>query len=297
LFVHFFLTEQVRIYPMFEPLVLISETILSAYPILIKTVDASTFLQTGIRMAVFALAAAILAGWTGNPILGSSTELWGTGLLNLLHVGASYTAFDMLPAGNAMALFYTYPIWNVLGAVWMFGETIPKDTVPWMIVALVGAVFLSRPTPTQWSMLGVLAALIAAFTETGIYLWFRKNPSKDSQPWTNMATMYGGSGILWILGAVVAGLMGYFTLFQTSVKGMSTMLLFNLLVGFVGYAIRFFAIPNVSTSTFSILSFFGIVSAYVLGWLFVGEVPSMIQGIGAALIIAANAVLINKERV
>ena len=277
---------------MYETLVLLSETVLSAYPILIKKVDATVGLQTGVRMGTFALLAAAGALLTGAPLTMGSAAI-APGLLNLLHVGASYSAFEALPAGNAMALFYTYPVWNLIGAAVAFREKVDWAHVPWMAVAVVGAVLLAQPDVKVWSMFGVVAALVAALTETGIYLWFRKEAPEDSQPWTNMFRMYGSSGIAWALLAV----LGVFGLGKVSGKSMSTMLLFNALVGFVGYALRFFAIPQVSTVVFSTMSFFGIVSAYLFGWLFVGEVPNMLQTVGAALIIAANAFLIKRETV
>jgi drug/metabolite transporter (DMT)-like permease len=188
-----------------------------------------------------------------------------------------------------MALFYTYPIWNVLGAAVTLGETIDRTHLPWMGLAAVGAFLLAQPSASGWSMIGVAAAIAAAITETGIYLWFRANSTaEESQPWTNMFRMYGGSGILWGLLAV----LGVFTIGKASGTSYTSMILFNTLVGFLGYALRFYMIPKISTVTFSVLSFFGVVSAYLLGWLFVGEVPTVVQALGAAAVIAANAVLI-----
>ena len=73
------------------------------------------------------------------------------------------------------------------------------------------------------------------------------------------------------------------------------MVLFNSLIGFAGYALRFYLIPNVSTIVFSTLSFFGVLSAYLFGWAFSNEIPTLAQGLGAAAIIAANTVLLRKE--
>lgn len=278
----------------YESLVLLSEVILSAYPILIKRVNASLFAQTGVRMGTFAGLAAVAAALTGAPLVAGAswTSVFGSGLLNLLHVGASYSAFDALSAGNAMALFYTYPIWNVLGAAITFGEHVPPTSLPWILVALFGAFLLAQPTLGGWSLFGVVAALLAALTETGIYLWFRSTATKEeSQPWTNMLHMYGGSSLLWALLAAV----GVFAIGRVSGGALKTMLTFNAIVGFLGYALRFYMIPKVSTVAFSMLSFFGVVAAYMFGWFFMGEVPSATQGVGAAAIILANAFLLQKN--
>ena len=284
-----------------EALVLLSEIVLSAYPSLIKLVDASVLFQTGLRMAVFAVLAAIAAGATGNPLAAAtlfSAETIYTGLLNLLHVGASYTAFDQLEGGNAMALFYTYPVWNLLGASWLLGESLSLATMPWIGLALLGTVLLSQPSTRQWTAIGVVMALVAALTETGIYLWFKtRKTGEDDQPWTKMVQMYGSSGVLWGLGVLAASLVGLVakSAFQISGSGLASILGFNAIIGFLSYALRFYLIPRVSTVIFSSLSFFGVIAAYGMGWIFSGEVPTLLQAVGAAAIIAANAALMSKE--
>ena len=315
---------------MYESFVLLSEVLLSAYPILIKRVDASVFFQTGLRMAIYTVLAATAAFATGSPLVAAglwSTESIATGFLNLIHVGSSYTAFEQLPAGNAMALFYLYPMFNILGAAAVLGESLPLSQLPWIALAFAGALLLAQPTAKNWTLVGVVCALLAAATETGIYLWFKtksepnverfeskdkgvdsqpsvgvdSQPSVgvDSQPWTKMIQLYGSSGVLWALLAVVLGSLGFLAkgTFRLTAAGLGTIALFNALVGFSGYALRFFLIPRVSTVVYSVLSFFGVVSAYGLGWLFQGEVPTLMQLTGAVAIVIANGALLSKETV
>jgi drug/metabolite transporter (DMT)-like permease len=284
-----------------EVLLLLSEIVLSAYPLLIKLVDASVLFQVGLRMYVFAGLGAALAALSGVPVLPGgviSIETLATGLLNLLHVGSSYIGFDQLAAGNAMALFYTYPVWNILGAALLFGEKIQLRSLPWIGVALLGTLALVQPTRSNWTAVGVVAALLAALTETGIYLWFKSHKEGESdQPWTKMTQMYGSSGVLWTVGVIVATALGLIgkSAFKLSGGSLGTILLFNSLVGFAGYALRFYLIPKVSTVAFSALSFFGVISAYLLSWLFTSEVPTLTQLGGAIAIVVANAVLVTKE--
>jgi drug/metabolite transporter (DMT)-like permease len=278
---------------LYEVITFASEVVLSAYPILIKKVPASLTAQTTLRMITFTVLAGIAAALTGSPLAqgASLANVLGPGLLNLIHVGSSYTAFEALPAGNAMALFYTYPVWNILGAAATFGESIDLSILPWIGLALVGSVLIAEPTATNWNAWGVSAALLAALTETGIYLWFRKEPESENQPWTTMARMYGGSALL-LIPLFIAGFLVWS---KMGSGALSSMILFNTFVGFLGYALRFYTIPHVSTVTFSAISFFGVIAAYLLGWIFVGEVPHFQQGIGAALIILANLFLLKKD--
>ncbi|NBT48978.1 MAG: hypothetical protein EBT07_14380, partial [Actinobacteria bacterium] len=197
-----------------EFLVIVSEVTLSLYPTLIKIVPASVVLQTVVRMLVFTVLAFISAVITRVPLsfaqfLTAETPL--TGLLNLVHVGSSYVAFDALAGGNAMSLFYVYPFLNLIGASVLLGETMPVQSIPWLLVAFFGAILVAQPSAANWSMVGVICALLAAATETGIYLWFKKSKesqeSQESQetqqPWTKMFQMYGASSILLLVGCLV----------------------------------------------------------------------------------------------
>jgi len=274
---------------------------LSAYPLLIKLVDTSLFFQTGLRMIVYTVVAigAILAtGISWNPMGLITIETFAAGLLNLAHVSTSYIAFDKLAAGNAMALFYTYPVWNILGSSAFFGETLPIHTFPMILLALAGAVLLAKPETGHWNFIGIVCALLAALTETGIYLWFksRKEESSD-EPFTKMAQMFGSSGLLWLLAAAVLLAVGYIgmDIFKVSSGGLASILTFNAVLGFVGYALRFYLVPRVPTVIYSALSFFGIVSAYILGVVFTKQVPTYSQMAGAVAIILANTVLLRKE--
>ena len=282
-------------------LLLVSEVVLSAYPLLIKLVDATVLFQIGLRMYIYAGLGAAFAFLTGSPLLPQgvfSVETAATGLLNLLHVAGSYVGFDQLPAGNAMALFYTYPVMNIIGSSLAFGEKIELRSLPWIGLAMLGTLALVQPSRNNWSLIGVVAALIAALTETGIYLWFKSHRDGETdQPWTKMTQMYGSSGVFWTLGIGVALLLGLISpsIFKVSNTGLASILLFNSLVGFVGYALRFYLIPKVSTIVFSALSFFGVISAYLLSWLFTKEVPTAIQMAGALAIVLANIALVNKQ--
>jgi drug/metabolite transporter (DMT)-like permease len=286
-----------------ELLLMISEIVLSSYPLLIKLVDATVLFQVGLRMFIYAGLGAAMAYLTGVPLVPAtlfSSETVATGALNLLHVIGSYVGFDQLAAGNAMALFYTYPVWNILGASVLFGEKVRLRSLPWIGLALAGTIALAQPSSSNWTLIGVIAALIAAVTETGIYLWFKSHKDGEStQPYTKMTQMYGSSGVMWSIAVIIGLAVGLISskAFKISGSGLSSILLFNSLVGFVGYALRFYLIPKVSTVIFSALSFFGVISAYLLSWLFTSETPTFIQGLGAAAIVLANVVLVSRETV
>jgi drug/metabolite transporter (DMT)-like permease len=288
-----------------EASVLCSEIIMASYPILIKSVPTNLWTQMVSRFLVYTLAASSAVVLTGNSRQFADISfgtMGGAGLLNLGHIAVSYKAFSELSPGNAMAIFYTYPIWNVIGAWLILGEVIPMESLPWILMALIGMVLVVHPEKGTILDLekpvGTLCALLAALTETAIYFYFKLMKEKEGG-FKGLFELYGGAG-LWMLPALVLGQMGTKPLgveipkIDFSWKVWLPMILFNLLVGFTGYSLRVNAIPFVSTAVFSMLSFFGVVAAYLFGYLFNGEKPSVMGAIGALMITVANVVLLSK---
>jgi drug/metabolite transporter (DMT)-like permease len=223
----------------------------------------------------------------------------GGGLLNLAHIATSYKAFKDLPAGNAMSIFYAYPIWNLLGAWILLGEEIPLASLPWVGLALIGMFMVAQPEVgslfTMDKPFATLCAVLSGMTESAIYFFF-KFMGKEESTFKGMFELYGGS-FMWMLPVILGssfGDMATLPKIDFSWKIWAPMLLFNIFVGFTGYAMRFAAIPMVSTLIFSTLNFVGIVAAYLFGYLFQGEKPSWTAMAGALAIIVANAVLLSK---
>ena len=224
----------------------------------------------------------------------------GGGLLNLAHIATSYKAFKDLPAGNAMSIFYAYPIWNLLGAWILLGEEIPMSSLPWVGLALIGMFMVAQPEVgslfTMDKPFATLCAVLSGMTESAIYFFF-KFMGKEESTFKGMFELYGGS-FMWMLPVILGssfGDMASLPKIDFSWKIWAPMLLFNIFVGFTGYAMRFAAIPMVSTLIFSTLNFVGIVAAYLFGYLFQGEKPSWTAMAGAAAIIVANGVLLSKN--
>lgn len=284
-----------------EFLVLLSEFTLASYPILIKKVKTTLWTQILARMMTYAgLALVILLGRGSDIAKVRLDHLAGAGALNLLHIATSYKAFSDLPAGDAMAIFYAYPVWNLLGAWLILGETIATDSLPWVALATAGMVAVAQPKGGSFAKpLGLLSALLSGITESGIYFFFRML-GKQEGTFKGMFELYGGS-FLWMLPALLTGQLGLpfggvpSPMTDWSTKTWVPLILFNVLIGFTGYAMRFAAIPHVSTLIFSVLSFVGVVASYMFGYLFEGEKPTAMAIVGASAIIVANGVLLSKR--
>jgi drug/metabolite transporter (DMT)-like permease len=274
-----------------ESFVIGSESILSLYPILIKSIPTTLPTQIFSRLLTYTAGAGALA--TKDDLLSvvktprALGRTLGLGLLTCLHIYVSYVAFSSLSAGVAMSLFYTYPLWNILGAKVLFNETIHTSTYYHMAVGVLGTYLLSTTglkdevkgfmKNSIGSTLGVVTALLAALTESAMY--FAVKTTEKQNPWSSILELYGGA-LICILPLVVLKIIPI----EFSLKAWVPIVLFNLLVGFVGYALRFYAIPKVPTEIFGLLSYTGVLSAFIFGYLFMKEKPSYISIIGAIMV-------------
>lgn len=271
--------------------VLLSEATLSLYPILIKNIDTDLATQLFFRLGTYSSLTGgladtkdIVSTWGSWPAALSSLAY---GLMNLVHIGSSYVGFANLPAGTAMALFYTYPLLNILAGVLFLGDSFDFVLLPFFAMAVIGVYLLSQKSDsgnnnnetdkkkTSWA-LGLTAIAIAAITETLIFIVAKIAPA-TSNAFYPMLQLYVGSFFL-----LCGGLIGIKKMPDWSAS--VPLIFFNVFIGFVGYLMRFYAIPLLPTSIFSLLSFIGVVTAYGWGNLFAYETPSLKGMLGAALV-------------
>jgi drug/metabolite transporter (DMT)-like permease len=75
---------------------------------------------------------------------------------------------------------------------------------------------------------------------------------------------------------------------------MLILLLLNGIIGSVGYFLRFYSINKISVLLFSILSYFGIITAYLYGYIFNNEKFTLQNSIVTIIIILINLYIIFK---
>jgi drug/metabolite transporter (DMT)-like permease len=284
---------------------ILAEIALALHPVIIKEIPASLSTQLLARLGTYGILSLVLA----TP--SEREQTWGTipnsinslllGLMNIVHIASSYISYTLLPAGSALALFYTYPFMNILAGILFLGDSFSWSILPLLMLAFVGVLLISystkeqdveKPSSTQdypkqfqgigW---GIFMALVSAVTETLIFL-VAKAPRGTHTPWLSMSRLYPGALI-----AFVAWLLYKKEPIQTDLTIWTPLLLFNIFIGFLGYSLRFFSIPLLPTAVFSILTFIGVVAGYSWGLIFSKEVPNMQSLVGAGLITGSLGIL------
>jgi drug/metabolite transporter (DMT)-like permease len=275
--------------------VLYSELVLSLYPILIKTVNTNIFTQILARFIAFpALALAFGSTYDFKSIWGNPYEAFVgilNNLLNLGHIAASYISFKNLPVGSAISLFYLYPIFNIVAGSLLFGESLSVLSLMLITVAFIGTYLIatSRKDETKTTEnhnMGVIMGILAAVTETMIFIFVKSNTDATASPFYTVNHLYpAGLAMLLTYGIFNKNVV------DTSSINWAKLIGFNSLLGFTGYIARFYSIPKIPTIIFSLLSFFGVAFGYLWGVLFTGDTITTRALIGGGLIAGSTAVL------
>jgi drug/metabolite transporter (DMT)-like permease len=280
-----------------------AESILALTPVAIKLTQLDPISQIWSRILSSAVLGYAVAGSGERSV---SRGEWGgaaaLGYANLLHVASSYESFRNLPAGQAMSLLYTYPLWNLVFNN-LFGDAvITAREYGLMAVAAIGSIVLNldpgkaAPTPLgrkasqPW---GIFMGIVMALTESTMNVLLRnlgwRDPAKS----------------VWVVNGVAAGWLGLAqgvqSLWHGSVDGWglqsgtwadaAALTAFHGVTMFSGYWLRFFAVPRLSVVTYSILSYAGLFASYLFGLLFLGERPGWMSLIGAAMILISGILL------
>lgn len=277
--------------------VLYSELVLSLYPILIKTVNTNLFTQILARFLVFPVLAFVFGStydfkaiW-GNPYEAFVAILHS--VLSLGHVATSYISFKELHVGTAISLFYLYPIFNIIAGAILFGESLSLFSILLISLAFLGTYLIATSKKDKNTIIesnkyeyGVAMGILAAVTETMIFIFIRSNKDAGASPYYTVNHLYPAGLVMLLVYSIFNS-----DIVDTGKFNWMKLIGFNAVLGFTGYIARFYAISKIPTVVFSLLSFLGVTFGYIWGILFLGDLPTVKTLIGGSLIVGATAVL------
>jgi drug/metabolite transporter (DMT)-like permease len=263
-----------------------SESLLSLYPQLIKNVPLSIDIQTLLRVLTIAVSAYVS--------MKKPTDVrpdYQQGFLNTLHILSSYYAFQTIHSGDALALFYTYPMFNLLFSHMMLKEKIDSQDVMSVLTGVTGAFMIAQPGFESRSIFGILSALLSAITESLMYISYH-DPKSKSTPVERLYELYAGS-VPYTL--IIAWIM-YDSKKNINIRSFSQVIIFNVIIGFYAHLLRAKAALHLTTPLFSSLSLWGVIMGYIFQFYFEKKLPSIQTITGGLLIIISGLLSIYKKK-
>ena len=217
--------------------------------------------------------------------------LIASGLATAVYTICAFKAYDLIEIGPATFIIYLAPVFVALLAPLVIKEKLERSTILCLAIALAGTGLLSwgQTGGRGHSRLeGALLALAGALFWAILMLIWKKLRETHSPLtiglWTN---------------GVCAIVYAPFAIPRTGIitaKGWASIAVFGfVIIGAAGLTFMY-AIKRVKAQDAGLLSYIEPVSAMLLGLALLGEVPNWQDFVGAALIIAAGALLLQFRR-
>jgi len=277
------------------------EGLLSLYPILIKKIGSDLNVQFWIRSIIYYVISYLFKPKRDIDMKRNqyNTSFLILSLINIVHIYTSYIAFSILQPGIAMTIFYTYPCMNIIIAYLVLGEKFSVIDIISIVLSTLGVYMMYmyvkdnktddsyKYKVPEWisglvkdkNKLGYISILIAALTESLMYLIVK---SFRMNSWSVLNIMYMLPALLSII-----MLMNKGKNFKLTSRNIIIIILSNLLIGSVGYYLRYYSAPLLSVFWFSILSLSGVLFSYLYGSIFTGEEISKTKILGTILILGS----------
>lgn len=197
-----------------------------------------------------------------------------------VHWLALFAAYQRAPAGTVILVVYLAPVGIAACAPLVLGERIGRRAVAALGVALAGFALVTVPSVHRSSWPGLALAVAAAATFVALVVL--------SKP---LAETYGGLRAAFIEMAG-AGTLLVPVAVRTAWGHPRPVWLLLLVLGLVhtaaGTALYLGALARVPATHTGILGYLEPASVLVVGWLFLGERPSLTVWLGGMLIVAAG---------
>ncbi len=212
-----------------------------------------------------------------------------------------FAAIGRLPVGVALLIEYTAPILLVLLAWARTRVSPPVLTIVGAVLSIIGLAFVINPSGVEGlDALGIVFALLAALCLAGYYL-LAAAPMGDLPPVALVSSgLLVGSIGLGIIGAI--GLVPFTVSFapvpllgSDAVPWFVPMGVVVLVATAFAYLAGLLGAGRLGSRVASFVGLIEVLFAVLLSWLMLGEVPTWLQAVGGAFIIA-GVVFVKLER-
>ncbi len=288
---------------------LVSNVLLSSYPILIKTYIAniSIVVQLIVRIVVYICLALpfLVIGGEGMNILTTliDPKYLAISAVNILHIYSSYKGFEYLNAGISLTTFYSYPIVQVLLSRIFLGTELTSGIMYNLFGSLLGIGVLNKDTliggeKSTDIKKGFAFIAIAAITEAIIGVFYKGVNIQN--PFMSLYSLYAPAFVFFIIWYIYKRYKesknvktidekdekkdNWWYILTNHGGFMKRIILYNMLIGGIGYTLRLFSLTKVPISWFSGLSFTSSLSAFMMGWFFLGEKIKLHHLLGSLVI-------------
>jgi len=282
-------------------ILIIGITAVSSASILIRSAQtgAPSLVIAAYRLAIASLVIAPLALWRNRSELRKlQTRDWllagASGAFLALHFASWVTSLEYTSVASSVVLDATSPLWVALGSWLLLRERLTRQVVSGLIVAIAGALIIGLGDMIQASrsapLLGNSLALVGALMVTGYWLIGRRVRSTLSlTPYMAITTGTAAIVLLIMVGGAHQSLVGYDPLVYT------WLVLLALGPQLIGHSSFNWALARLPAVFVAVATLGEPIGATVLAYVLLGETPTVIRLLGAALVLVGIAVTLGSQ--
>ena len=229
---------------------------------------------------IFALGRKDVMVLRSKPSLVGLRAVFGAVSLSL-----TFAAFALMPMADATALLFTSSLFIPFLALLLLRESVGPWRWTAVVVGFIGVLIMARPGG-EFNLLGVTIALSAAFIQGIMAIILRYLGRYESPEAISFYFM--------VVGTVVTALPLPFIAVQPTIEEIP--LLFG--VGLTGAAAQWclsMAFKHAQATTVTVFHYSSIIWSTLFGWLIFNDWPLPEVFMGAAVVIAANLVIVWRE--
>lgn len=254
----------------------IGESLASGYGALTKLSPFSITFQTWFRSVIISIVSSF--GKTDELVVNETAVKLG--IVNLIHVLATFFAFKNMDTGIAILIFYLYPLFYLLLKKFKDKERIEKITYLLISLSLIGIFIIYYDSSVNIDILPLIAILVSSYTEALIVYYTNQLNTDDSN--NELLISYLPTAVImsFMIPIFIKELQG-------NLLNLGYLTIFNLLFGYVGYNSIYTAVKKLSPKIYSIFSYSGVITGVIAGRIILGEKIG-INGFAGSLLILSS---------
>ncbi|WP_235296482.1 DMT family transporter [Portibacter marinus] len=267
--------------------VIIGATIAGLGGIFINNISLSSTAIAWMRSTVPTAFLGIILVTQGKKLFkGNKWDLLKLSFFSTIRILLFITAYLYTAIGNAVVVFYTYPIFTLLLASSLLKEKVNRQQKFLILLAFAGLIVININKTFSFAnqdFLGMLAALAASIIFAYVVILMKKM----SDDYNRLEVLFHQN---WI-GVIM--FLPFFILEIPQVKfpDLGFGLLYGMVVGVLVYYLFLYGLKRMKASIASSLMYFEIPSTIFFGWLFLDESLTINFIVGAIMIVVSSILL------
>ena len=137
---------------------------------------------------------------------------------------------------------------------------------------------------------GIISIILCAFTEALLYFVVKR--IKTDNNWNHLFLSYFFSTLILTFYIIYQFIKGHINIDNKYINNFDKISLFNIIIATLGHYLKYYAIYNLSPLFYSILSYFGIITAFIYGIIINNDKINLRKSLGALFIVLANIMML-----